>query len=283
MAADGGVVTADDLTAAIDRLDLADKLIEIHVSLKSFPRIEGGAATLVEAFLSSGCTIVMWTPAHQTFRVPAPLDDRPRRNGVDYAAEDADAEKAPWLGMSDIYDDARTETDPWLGVTPAYVARRPDRVRSQRPVGNASAVGPHARRVIAAETADNVFGPLRALAASPDGRVLLMGVSLTRMTILHVAELDAGRQPFIHWARGADGRPVRYMAGACSQGFDNLAADLADHETQTRVGGSLWRLYTASDAVRVAAEAIRRTPSITRCPDPTCIECADAIAGGPIG
>jgi aminoglycoside 3-N-acetyltransferase len=279
----GAGVTADDLTAAIDRLGLADKIIEIHVALKSFPHIDGGPAALIEAFLGSGCTIVMWTSAHEAFRVPAPPEDRPPRNGVDYAAEDADAQKIPWLGMSDVYDATRTETDPWLGVTPAYVARRPDRVRSLRPVGSASAVGPHARRVIAAETSDDAFGPLRALAASPDGRVLLMGVSLTRMTILHLAEIEAGRQPFIHWARDADGRPVRYMAGACSQGFDNLAADLAEYETQTQVGSSRWRLYRASDAVHIAAEAIRRTPSITHCADPTCIECADAIAGGPIG
>jgi aminoglycoside 3-N-acetyltransferase len=282
MAAGGAVVTADDLASAIGRLGLADKIIEIHVSLKSFPRIEGGPAALVDAFLSSGCTVVMWTSAHETFRVPAPPDDRPHRNGVDYAAEDAHVKAVPWLGMSDVYDETRTETDPWLGATSAHVARRPDRVRSKRPVGTVSAVGPHARRMIAAETAEDVFGPLRALAGSPDGRVLLMGVSLTRMTILHLAEIEAGRRPFIHWARGADGRAVRYMAGACSEGFDNLADDLANHETHTRVGNSRWRLYQASDTVRIAAAAIRRTPSITHCPDPTCIECADAIAGGPI-
>jgi len=281
MAADGAAVTAVDLTSAIGRLGLADKIVEMHVSLKSFPRIEGGPAALVEAFLCSGCTVVMWTSAHEAFRVPAPPADRPHRNGVDYAAEDAQADAVPWPGMSDIYDETRTETDAWLGVTPAYVARRPDRVRSKRPVGNVSAVGPHARQVIAAETEEDVFGPLRALAATRDGLVLLMGVSLTRMTILHLAEVEAGRRPFIHWARRSDGQVAQYMAGACSQGFDNLADDLANHETQTTVGGSCWRLYQASDAVRIAAAAIRRTPSITHCPDPTCIECADAIAGGP--
>ena len=254
----------------------------MHVSLKSFPRIDGGPAALVEAFLDRGCTVVMWTSAHEAFRVPAPSDDRPHRNGVEYAAEEAAAAEVPWPGMSNIYDETSTETDSWLGVTPAYVAHRPDRLRSKHPVGNVCAVGPHARRVIEADTADDVFGPLRALAAMGDGVVLLVGVSLTRMTILHLAEIEAGRRPFIHWARGADGRAVRYLAGACSEGFDNLADDLADHETETQVGASRWRLYQASEAVRIAAQAIRRTPSITHCPDRACIECADAIAGGPI-
>ena len=225
----------------------------------------------------------MWTSAHQHFHVPAPANDRPLRNGVDYAAEDALAAETPWPGVTDTYDNTRTETDSWVGVTPAYLARHPARLRVKRPVGTVSAIGPQAARIIGAETDADVFGPLRELAASPDGRVLLMGVSLTRMTMLHLAEVEAGRRPFIHWARGADGQPVRYLAGACSEGFDNLAGALASLETRTHVGASLWRLYPAADAVNAAAAAIRREPSITHCPDPSCIECADAIAGGPIG
>ena len=109
-----------------------------------------------------------------------------------------------------------------------------------------------------------------------------MGVSLKRMTMLHVAEVEAGRRPFVHWARGTDGGIVRYLAGACSLGFDNLTGELAPHETRAQVGASVWRLYPAADAVRTAAAAMRRDPSITHCPDADCIECADAIAGGPI-
>jgi aminoglycoside 3-N-acetyltransferase len=279
--ADGAQVTGHDLGSALDRLGVAGTPVEIHVSLKSFPRIEGGPATLVDAFLSAGSTIVMWTSAHEAFRMPAPLDDRPRRNGVDYAAEDASAAATPWPGMRATYNDTLTNTDTWLGATPRYVSSRPDRVRSKLPVGNVSAIGPHAERLIAADTARDVFGPLRALAAS-GGMVLLMGVSLTRMTILHLAEVEAGRRPFIHWARAEDGRVVRYLAGACSEGFDNLADDLAPLETQTTVGASRWLLFDAASAVQTAAASIRRNPSITHCPDPTCIECADAIAGGPI-
>ena len=252
------------------------------MSLKSFPQIETGPVTLVESFLAAGCTLVLPTAAHLAFRIPAPPDDRPPRNGVDYEAEDARAVLSQPPGLTDIYDERRTETDPWLGVTPAYVASRPDRIRSQRPVGNFCALGPHARDLIAADTAADVFGPLRAL-VERDGMVLLMGVTLTRMTLLHLAEVEAGRRPFVHWARGADGRPVRYRSGMCSQGFDNLTDDLAPHATTTTVGASCWRLFNAGDVVRAATAAIRSNPSITHCADPTCIECDDAVAGGPVG
>jgi NADPH-dependent 2,4-dienoyl-CoA reductase/sulfur reductase-like enzyme len=45
--------------------------------------------------------------------------------------------------------------------------------------------------LIGAETDADVFGPLRAL-ADHDGAVVLMGVGLTRMTLLHLAEVEAG-------------------------------------------------------------------------------------------
>jgi hypothetical protein len=41
-------------------------------------------------------------------------------------------------------------------------------------------------------------------------------------------------------------------------------------------------MFPARPALDLAAAAIRAEPTITHCPDPTCLECADAIAGGPI-
>jgi aminoglycoside 3-N-acetyltransferase len=52
---------------------------------------------------------------------------------------------------------------------------------------------------------DDVFGPLRAL-RERDGWVVLAGVGLTSMTLLHVAEIEAGRKPFIRWSEHLMGR-----------------------------------------------------------------------------
>jgi hypothetical protein len=41
-------------------------------------------------------------------------------------------------------------------------------------------------------------------------------------------------------------------------------------------------MFPAREALELAADAIRTTPSITHCPNLECIECADAIAGGPL-
>src|SRR5438552_702088 len=185
-------VARDELRGAISRLGLAGEPIEIHVSLRSFPAIDGGPHTLVEAFLDLGCTLLVPTMANEAFAVPAPPNDRPARNAKDYAATDASAASSPWPGMLDIYDQARTETDPGLGATPAYVAGRADRIRCRLSPGTFSAIGPRAAELIDAETSLDTFGPLRQLVAL-GGWVLLMGVRLDRMTILHLAEVEAGR------------------------------------------------------------------------------------------
>ena len=104
-----------------------------------------------------------------------------------------------WPGLTDIYVHTRTEVSSWLGATSAYVAARPDRFRC-RLSPDFAAVGPLAQQLIEAEVEEDVFGPLRALAFC-NGWVLLVGVSLTRLTLLHLAETMAGRRPFVRWLR----------------------------------------------------------------------------------
>jgi aminoglycoside 3-N-acetyltransferase len=277
----GEQVTRMVLADAMSQLSLDGSPVGAHVSLRSFPRVAGGPEALVGAFLDRGCTLLLPTMANTLFGISAPADDRPARNATDYDAKAASAARHPWPGQSDIYDPSRTETDPDLGATPAYVARHPDRVRSKRSPGSLAALGPVAYELMAAETDEDMFGPYRALVAH-GGYVLLIGVGLDRMTILHLAEVEAGRRPFIWWVLGADGEPMRSRGGACSSGFPNLDQALTPIETRAQVGQSTWRLFPARELVATAADAIRSDPSITQCADRGCIECADAIAGGPI-
>jgi aminoglycoside 3-N-acetyltransferase len=276
------MVTRDELVGAIDGLGLDGTPVAVHVSLRSFPRVDGGPATLVGAFLDRGCTLLVPTMANERFAVPPPPDDRPDRNGTDYAVVDATASREPWPGLTDVYDPSRTDVDADLGATPAFVAGHPDRVRSARSPGSLSAIGPLARELMDAETGDDMFGPYRALVAL-GGHVVLIGVGLDRATILHLAEVEAGRRPFVYWVLGPDGAPMRSRGGACSDGFPNLDDVLAPIETTARVGRSTWRLFPVRELVATAADAIRSNPEITRCDEPGCIECRDAIAGGPIG
>lgn len=64
--------TGAELAAVIAKLELSGQVVVAHVALRSFKRVDGGPATLVDAFLSAGCTLVMPTMANDTFAIPAP-------------------------------------------------------------------------------------------------------------------------------------------------------------------------------------------------------------------
>jgi aminoglycoside 3-N-acetyltransferase len=273
-------VSATQIGEAARRLGLAGAAVCVHASLRSFPKLAAGPETLVDGLLSIGATVMVAAMAGGAFGVPAPPDDRPARNAIDYADVDRQTAAAPWPGLTNTFSPASNEVDGWLGATSAYVAARPDRIRSPR-TGTFAAVGPVATALIGAEDERDVFGPLRAL-RDRDGWVLLAGVDLTKMTLLHLAEIEAGRRPFIRWMRAPDGSTTRVRVGECSMGFERLAPALAAEERRTTVGASTWRAYPAGPALERAASAIRADPAITRCPASTCQECADAIAGGPI-
>jgi aminoglycoside 3-N-acetyltransferase len=87
---------------------------------------------------------------------------------------------------------------------------------------------------------------------------------------------------FRRWAMVSSGRVVRAAVGGCSEGFPRLAPALAPRMRHTRVGASPWIVLPAQETLERAAAAIRAEPSITRCADPACDRCPDAIAGGPI-
>ena len=275
------VIGVREVEGALRELGIAGRPVEVHVSVRSFGGLEDGPATIIDGVLAAGSTVLAATMAPDLFGIPAPPDDRPSRNGIDYSMQASIAGDAQREESTGAYDPARTEVSEWLGAFSAHVAARPDRIRCRYASGEFSAVGPLASRLIGAETDADVFGPLRAL-VKENGAVVLMGVGLTRMTLLHLAEVEAGRRPFIRWARGRDGRAVRVRAGECSEGFESLAPSLAPVERRLLVGASRWRVFPANEVLDLARDAIRINPSITHCPNPECIECADAIAGGPL-
>jgi len=55
-------VTRNELDAAIGELLLAGRVVCVHSSLRSFGTVEGGADAVVDAFLDSGCTLLV--PSH---------------------------------------------------------------------------------------------------------------------------------------------------------------------------------------------------------------------------
>ena len=102
------------------------------------------------------------------------------------------------------------------------------------------------------------------------------------MTLLHLAEKEAGRALFRRWANDPHGQPMAVEVGGCSEGFGRLEPYLRPVMRRINVGQSKWTLLPADQALAYAAAAIHADPQITHCGVKTCERCNDAVKGGPI-
>ena len=268
------IVTSADITDAATNLGIEGRPVTVHSSLKSFGRVDGRAQTAVDGLLAAGCTVVVPTFSSD-YQTAAPKGMQPPRNGWDYDGPHGDK------ALSDeVYTAESMEMNRTMGAIPRALLSMDDRVRGNHPLCSFTAVGLFAREIIDPQTPMDVFAPLRVI-AEMKGHYLLMGVDLTSMTAIHLAENNSGRNSFIRWARGKNGQPIMVFKGGCSVGFGNFDPIVQSMERRLTVGKSPWRVFPAQELLDRCADAIRQNPRITRCDKEEC-RCDDALAGGPI-
>jgi len=267
-------VTSLDIRSAIRDLGISGLPVCVHSSLRSFGQVEGGAEAVVEAFLAESCTLLV--PAFSWAFFVSPRAARgPLRNAFDYGRVSESSRAGP------IYTPMTDEIDASMGAVPRAVVERPGRTRGAHPLSSFAAVGPDAEVLVGAQAPLDAFAPLRLLAQG-GGFVLLIGVGLTSMTLLHLAEACAGREPFRRWATAPSGDVIEVQTGGCSAGFGAFERVLAPLAREAVVGASRWRSYPAGAVVEEATRALQANPQITHCDNPACEQCRDAIAGGPL-
>jgi aminoglycoside N3'-acetyltransferase len=267
-------VTVEDIRHATRAAGLSEQPLCVHSSLSSFGQVEGGASAVVRGLLDEGCTVFVPTFS-LTFSIPPPPDMRPPRNAWDYDNPIPDP-----LGVGRAYTPETNEMNGWLGAIPTAVLEMEGRARGNHPLNSFSAVGPLARDMVDRQAPDDVYAPCERL-AELGGFVVLMGVGLTSMTLIHLAERKAGRTLFRRWANDIDGAAMMVEVGSCSTGFNRFDRVLAPLERRTTVGDSLWRIFPAGPALEAATLAIRADPTITHCGKEEC-RCNDAVLGGPM-
>jgi aminoglycoside N3'-acetyltransferase len=261
------------LVEAIQAAGLATSTICLHSSLKSFGYLDGGADTLVGAFLDEGCTLVVPTFTYASEAAPPP-DRHLSQNGIDYSEPVAFAGFEP-------YDKNGTLISPDMGAVPARVLHLKGHVRGNHPLNSFSAIGPLADELIRTQSPLNVYGPLQAMYTHPATYMVLIGVDFTKATPIHFAEEKAGRRLFRRWATLVDGKVYEVAIGSCSEGFNNLAPAVKELEINLMVGQSEWRVYPFRAFIDTVTRRIVRNPKITHCADVNCLRCNDAIKGGP--
>jgi len=258
-------------------MNLDGRPLLVHSSLRSFGRVSGGPRTVIDGLLAQGCTVMV--PAFSlVYEITPPDGGRPLRNGIDY-----DTYQMGSAGAKLIYStDSNKINDKQfsMGAIPKFLLSMDGRHRGNQPRGSFAAIGPLSAELIAPQLPLDMYSPIHKL-SNVGGMVVLMGVGLTRMTALHLAEKMSGRIPFRKWVNGEDGKPMQVEFGGCSEGFDSFESVLSDLEEQTIVGSSLWRIFPAAELLKYASKAIKENPVMTHCNE-ECQFCDDAIAGGPI-
>ena len=152
--------------------------------------------------------------------VAPPADQSPPQNGWDYARSTT-AHTQPEIPYSPDSTDVAGD----MGAIPKALLKLPGRVRGDHPLDSLSAIGPLAHTLVDVQTSLEPYAPFRRL-AELGGYILLLGVGLTKLTLLHEAERQAGRNLFWRWALDKDGKTVSLRVGGCSEGFERLAPAL---------------------------------------------------------
>jgi aminoglycoside 3-N-acetyltransferase len=236
--------------------------------------MRGGADAILRALLDEDCTVMVPTFTYmcETGRPP----ERSIARNADWPLDPASLD-----GIPVFHPGSHILSREQMGAIPAAVLAHAHHVRGNHPLNSFAAVGSLASTLIECQRPLDVYAPFRALVAH-GGSVIMMGVGLTKMTLIHEAEYRAGRTLFRAWAKGPDDSIIECEVGSCSGGFENLRPSLAGVLHEREVGKSHWLVGKADAILGTAAAAIRAEPRITHCGNVHCTRCDSAVAGGPI-
>jgi aminoglycoside 3-N-acetyltransferase len=262
------LVTEGLITEGLQALGLTEaSLVIVHASLGSFGTVQGGAATVCRALVACCGTVLVPAGTDDLTRVPAPPGLLRPHNAIRTAAtwdefNQAVARAVPYA------DDLPIDRE--LGRIPEAVRRLLPHRRSTHPLMSYVAVGRHAEELVQAQRLDWPLGPLEALAGL-GGDVVLLGVSHTVNTMIHLAEQRLGRSCFYRYAKLAQNvwGELPNIPGQ-SHGFDGLEPALIKATQEVRIGACRARRIAAADVLVAAERRILADPAALLCNDPEC-------------
>jgi aminoglycoside 3-N-acetyltransferase len=227
----------------------------VHSSYKSLGGADGGPATVVRALVESFATLMM--PAFTSDRTFV-WDPRGVFEGNAYAPESPATRDYP----AEPYT-ARTPANRTMGVInetfrTSYAVRR-----SLHPSASFVTYGAIAERLVGPGTELDGLEPIRRL-MDAGGDVLLLGVTHTNSTAVHLAEQLAGRQLFVRYCLTPTG-VVAARGGGCGDAFDQLQPYVEHFERRVTLGTATLRCYALQPYVAAAIDLIARDPLALLC------------------
>jgi len=255
------------LKASFEALELADKPVIAHASLRPFGYIEGGADTVLRAMLDSFASLIMPTHTYKTEIIP---EMGPPNNGLTYGSGHARNQMAEPFhpGM---------RADPLMGILPETLRNHPSATRTAHPI--LSFAGINADLTLFTQTLYEPLAPIGAL-AEQDGWVVLINVDHTVNTSIHYAEKLAGRKQFVRWALVAD-RVVECPGfPGDSTGFQAIEPYIAPDTRRVNIGEAFVQAVPLQRLFHVVQELIKKNPLALLCERMDCERCKAVKATG---
>ncbi len=246
-------------------LELEDRPVIVHASLKSLGFIQGGAETVVRALIETTAAVLVPTFTYKTMVTPGV---GPPYNGMSYGKDSQLNSLA-----EPFHKDMRV--DPMIGMLPETLRLHPSARRTLHPI--LSFAGINAGPALDAQTLYNPLAPIGTL-ADQDGWVILMGTDHSVNTSIHFAERLAGRRQFVRWAL-TRGRVVECPGfPGDSEGFEALASSLEPHTRRASVGGAVIQAIPLQALFEITIARLRRYPLDLLCHRMDCARCNDIRA-----
>jgi aminoglycoside 3-N-acetyltransferase len=262
------MVTESNIVHGLRVLGLnTSSIVMVHSSLRSFGYVEGGAYTVCQALLSTGATLLLPAGSWDMTGIPAPPGLLRPWNAVETAST--------WQAFDEAVSRAvpfsdHLLIDKELGIIPETIRRAFPHLRSRHPLMSYIALGTHAQHLIEAQRLDWPLGPLEAL-AEQQGDVLLLGVTHTSNTAIHLAEQHLGRSRFYRYAKVADQvwMELPNIPGQSHQ-FDDIEPALRPATQEVMIGSCRARRIPIQEVLAAAEHLILANPAALLCDDPDC-------------
>jgi aminoglycoside 3-N-acetyltransferase len=266
------IVTEAELVDGLRKLglDRASEVI-VHSSLSSFGYVDGGAEAVCAALTEVCRTVLMPAGSWDLTGIPAP-PGLVRPHNAYWNAED-------WLDFDARLSQATSfradlPIDRWLGTIPETFRLTYSPFRTEHPLFSYQAAGPGAERLLEAQRPDWPLGPIEAL----DGDVLLLGVTHTSNTTIHLAEQYLGRSRFYRYAKSADGLWVELpnISGE-SHHFDAIEPVLRSETKEIQIGNARIRRIPKQAVLAATRQLVEADPAALLCTDNPECRCAAAL------
>lgn len=251
-------------------LNLSDKPVIAHASLKPFGYIEGGADTVLRAMLESFRSVIMPTFTYRSMITP---EVGPPNNGILYGAE-KDINKMAISFKHDLH------VDSMMGILPEAFRNYSAVTRTNHPI--LSFAGFNAEAALATQTLFDPLAPIGAL-ADQDGWVVLINVDHSCNTSIHYAEKLAGRKQFIRWALSGERVVECPNYPGDSTGFNAIEEAIQYDVFRMNLGAAFIHAVPIKVLITAVQDLLKRNPLALLCQRDDCLTCNEIRGIHPVG